>query len=146
MAEYAIEYPERSLDGVRRKRAFACLIDALIIAILVFLVGIVVSILGVLTFGLAWLLFGAITPIVAIVYAGMGIGGRDAATLGMRAMGIRCTLERGGKPEFLHGAAHIILFYLSVSILTPFILLVTLFNERKRFLHDMLTNIRVVNA
>ena len=43
------------------------------------------------------------------------------------------------------GAVHAIGFWLTVSLLTPFVLLVGLFNDRKRLLHDMLLGTIVIN-
>jgi uncharacterized RDD family membrane protein YckC len=40
---------------------------------------------------------------------------------------------------------HAILFWLSVSALTPFILLVCFFNQRRRLLHDILLGTVVIN-
>jgi uncharacterized RDD family membrane protein YckC len=43
------------------------------------------------------------------------------------------------------GAVHAIVFWLSISALTPFILLVAFFNERQRLLHDILLGTVVIN-
>ena len=51
-----------------------------------------------------------------------------------------------GRPcYFVLGAVHAIGFWLTVSFLTPFILLVGLFNDRSRLLHDMLVGTIVIN-
>ena len=47
---------------------------------------------------------------------------------------------------FLLGAVHAVGFWLTVSLLTPFVLLVGLFNDRKRLLHDMLLGTIVINS
>ena len=41
---------------------------------------------------------------------------------------------------------HAIAFWLTVSLLTPFVLLVGLFNDRRRLLHDMLLGTIVINS
>ena len=46
---------------------------------------------------------------------------------------------------FVLGAAHAIVYWIMVSFLTPLILLVGLFNERRRLLHDMLVGSVVIN-
>jgi uncharacterized RDD family membrane protein YckC len=40
---------------------------------------------------------------------------------------------------------HAVVFWVSVSVLTPFVLLVGLFNDRRRLLHDMLIGTVVIN-
>jgi uncharacterized RDD family membrane protein YckC len=133
-------------DAVRRKRIFAFLIDVVIVALISLLAHLVVGILGLFTFGLAWLLWGAIFPVIAILYCGLGIGGARQATWGMMAMGLVFRIDHGVPANFVYGAAHVILFYLSVSFLTPLILLVSLFSPRKRLLHDIVLGVVIENA
>src|SRR5262245_10584339 len=75
-------------DGIVGKRFFAFLIDAVIISLLWLLAVFVVAILGIVTLGLAWLLFGAIFPIVGLGYNALTLGGRNSATIGQRMMGL----------------------------------------------------------
>jgi uncharacterized RDD family membrane protein YckC len=138
-------YLPARLDSVRRKRMIAFLIDFTIVTVLWLIACIVVGILGVVTLGLAWLLYGAVFPVIAVLYSGTSISGRGA-TPGMRAVGLTFRLETGEQPGFLQGAIHVILFYVSVTFLTPLVLLVSLFNSRKRLLHDMLIGATVENA
>jgi uncharacterized RDD family membrane protein YckC len=44
------------------------------------------------------------------------------------------------------GAAHAVLFWVSVSFFTPLVLLVGLFNGRRRLLHDMILGTVVINS
>jgi uncharacterized RDD family membrane protein YckC len=145
MTTYDTAYPVARVDNVRRKRLIAFLIDFTLVIILWLVACVVIGILGVVTLGLAWLLYGAVFPVIAVLYSGMAISGRSS-TPGMRAVGLVFRLETGEKPGFLQGAIHVILFYVSVTFLTPFILLVSLFNSRKRLLHDMLIGATVENA
>ena len=133
------------VDGVRRKRIVAFLVDFTAVTILWLIACVVIGVLGVLTLGLAWLLYGAVFPVVAVLYSGISIGNRGA-TPGMRAAGLAFRLENGERPSFLQGAIHVILFYVSVTFLTPLILLVSFFNSRKRLLHDMVIGATVENA
>ena len=51
-----------------------------------------------------------------------------------------------GTPSyFVLGAVHALVFWITVSVLTPFILLVGLFNARQRLLHDILLGTVVIN-
>mgnify|MGYP003396482169 CR=1 FL=1 len=43
------------------------------------------------------------------------------------------------------GAVHALAFWVSVSALSPLILLVCLFNDRRRLLHDMVVGTIVIN-
>jgi uncharacterized RDD family membrane protein YckC len=138
-------YDTARLDGVRRKRILAFLIDFTILVLLWLIACVVIGVLGVLTLGLAWLLYGAVFPLVAVLYSGTSIANRGA-TPGMRAAGLTFGMETGERPGFLQGAMHVILFYVSVTFLTPFILLVSFFNSRKRLLHDMVIGATVENV
>jgi uncharacterized RDD family membrane protein YckC len=128
----------RAYDGVRTRRIFAFLLDYLIVLLLLIPFGLVVLLLGLLTFGLGWALFGILGPLVAIVYVWNTLGGRNQATVGMRAMGIRLDRLDGKPVDGLLAVVHSVLFWAGNVILTPLVLLVTLFSDRKRTLHDLL--------
>lgn len=138
-------YDIARLDGVRRKRIMAFLVDFTLVCFLWLIACFIIFLLGIVTLGLAWLLYGAVFPIVAVLYSGFSIDNRGA-TPGMRAAGLTFRLETGQKPGFLHGAVHVILFYVSVTFLTPLVLIISLFNARKRLLHDMLIGATIENA
>ena len=138
-------YELARLDGVRRKRILAFLIDFTMVLLISFVVGVFVFFLGIITLGLGWALYGGIIPVVAVFYSGISISNRGA-TPGMRAMGLKFQLETGEKPGFLQGAFHVILFYLSTTFTGGLVLLLTFFNARKRLLHDMLIGATVENA
>ena len=133
-------------SGVRSRRMFAFLIDVVGIFILTSIAAIVVFFLGIFTFGLAWLLYAAIGPVVALLYVAFTLGGPTAATPGMRAMGLEMRLWYGAKPYPLLAAVHALMFWFSVSLLTPLILLVSLFSDRKRLLHDIVLGTVVINS
>jgi uncharacterized RDD family membrane protein YckC len=52
----------------------------------------------------------------------------------------------GGKPYPLLAAVHALIFWLSVSVLTPLILIVGLITERSRLLHDLILNTVLLNS
>jgi uncharacterized RDD family membrane protein YckC len=81
----------------------------------------------------------------AIAYYGLTFGSPASATIGMRIMDIEMRTWYGAPAYFVLGAVHAIVYWLTVSFLTPFILLVAFFNERKRLLHDILVGTIVIN-
>jgi uncharacterized RDD family membrane protein YckC len=102
--------------------------------------GTIIGILGILTFGLAWLLYAVLVPIVVVPYVALSLGGRDQATPGMKVMDLKIVKDDGGHIDWLIATVHLILFWVFNTILTPFVLLLTLFTTRKRALHDILLN------
>ena len=136
----------RAYDGVRSRRVFAFLIDYLIVALLLIPFGILVALLGLLTLGLGWALFGILAPVVALIYVWNTLGGPNQATTGMRMMGIRLERLDGQSVDGMLAIVHSVLFWAGNAVLTPLILLVTLFNARKRTLHDLLLGTVVIRA
>ena len=128
----------RLYDGVRTRRIFAFLLDYVLVALLMIPFGIVVALLGVVTLGLGWLLFGILFPLVALIYIWMTLGGPEQATVGMRMMGIRLERLDGRPVDGMLAVVHSVLFWAANAILTPLVLLATLFTDRKRTLHDLL--------
>jgi len=134
-----------AVSGIRTRRIIAFLIDAVIIAVLTFAVGVVVFFLGIVTLGLGWLLYPILWPAVALVYCAFSLGGPNSATVGMRTQGIEARFMDGSRLNPGIAAIHAVLFYFSISVLTPLVLLVSLFTENKRLLHDIVLGIVFVN-
>jgi uncharacterized RDD family membrane protein YckC len=124
-------------DGVRTRRIFAFLIDAAVILVLMLAAYVLIAVVGVFTLGLLWLLLPAVWPVVAILYTVLTLGGPASATPGMRFAGIEIRTVRGERLDYGLGLLHPILFWFSVGILTPLVLLVALFTARKQLLHDL---------
>jgi uncharacterized RDD family membrane protein YckC len=87
-----------------------------------------------------------ISVIWALAYYGVTIGSPASATIGMRAMDIQMRTWYGAPAYFVLGAVHAVVFWISVSVLTPFILLVGFFNARRRLLHDMAVGVVLINT
>lgn len=128
----------RAYDGVLTRRVIAFCIDYLIIGLLMIPFAILVFLLGIITLGLGWGLFGVLFPLVALIYVWNTLGGRNQATTGMRIMGIRLDRLDGKPVDGLLAVVHTVLFWAGNVVLTPLILLATLFTDRKRTLHDLL--------
>ncbi len=131
-------------DGVIFKRTIAFIIDAIIISLLTAAAYVVVALLGIITLGLAWLLFGLVFPAVGLGYNALTIGGRNSATIGQRLMGLEVRMWFGGKVTPLVAAFHALLFWFSLVVFCP-ILLWALFDARKRCLHDILAGVLFIN-
>jgi uncharacterized RDD family membrane protein YckC len=135
-------------EGVLARRVVAFVIDIVIIAIPLLVGWMFIFVFGLITFGLGWALFWLMSPgsvIWALVYYGVTLGGPASATIGMRAMEIEMRTWYGAPTYFVLGAVHAIVFWISVSVLTPFILAVGFFNGRRRLLHDMLVGTVLIN-
>ena len=128
----------RAYDGVRTRRVMACILDYIVVGLLLIPFGILVFLLGLLTLGLGWSLFGLLAPLVAAIYVWNTLGGPAQAPVGMPMMGIRLDRLDGGRVDGLTAVVHSFLFWAGNVVLTPLILLVSLFSERKRTLHDLL--------
>jgi uncharacterized RDD family membrane protein YckC len=143
---YAAPEDWRAYSGVLSRRVFAFILDYLIVLLLCIPAAIVVFFLGVLTLGLAFVLYPALFIIVALLYFGMTLGGPAQASLGMRAMGIAMARLDGRRMDFLTAVAHTVIFWIINSVLTPLILLAGLFIERSRLVHDLLLGTVVVRT
>jgi uncharacterized RDD family membrane protein YckC len=138
---------ERDLfEGVLSKRVFAYFIDMAIVLVLMVPAAILVAFLGLVTLGLGWLLYGCLFALVAVPYVALTLGGPRSATPGMRMMGIEMrTFD--GRPMFaVLAVAHAFLLWVSVTLLTPFVLLVGLVTSRRQLLHDIAVGVVMVNS
>ena len=131
-------------DGVIFKRVIAFVIDAIIISLLTVAAYVVVALLGIVTLGLAWLLFGLVFPAVGLGYNALTVGGPKSSTIGQRMMGLEVRMWFGGKVTPLIAAFHALLFWFSLVVFCP-ILLWALFDSRKRCLHDILAGVLFIN-
>jgi len=135
--------------GVLTRRFLACLIDLVVLSIPVILGYLFIAVFGLITLGLGWVLFWIAWPasvIWAIVYYGASLGGPHSATIGMRVMDLELRTWYGAPGYFVLGALHAVLFWVSVSVLSPLVLLVGLFNGRRRLLHDIVLGTVIINS
>ena len=134
--------------GVLTRRVIAFLIDLIVLSIPIVLAIMFIAVFGVVTLGLGWALFWLLSPasiIWALVYYGASLGGPHSATLGMRVMDLELRTWYGAPGYFVLGAMHAVLFWISISVLSPLVLLVGLFNGRRRLLHDVVLGTVVIN-
>ena len=135
-------------EGVLARRVVAFAIDFVIIAAPIVLAAMVIFAFGVVTLGLGWALYWLLPPgsvLWAICYFGLTLGSPASASIGMRVMDLEMRTWYGAPAYFVLGAVHAILFWLSISALSPLILLVCFFNQRRRLLHDIVLGTVVIN-
>jgi uncharacterized RDD family membrane protein YckC len=133
-------------DGVLSRRIVAFCIDAVLVFVLTLPVVLMLALLGFVTFFLSWLLIGPSIGLVALAYVGLTLGGPASATVGMRFVGVEMRTWSGAPLFPLLAVMHALVFWISVAVLTPLILLVGLFTFRKQLLHDLLLGVVMLNA
>ena len=135
-------------DGVLPRRLLAFVIDVAIIFAAAALAVVVIIVLGLVTLGFGWWLLALLYPgtvVWALIYYGSTLGGPASATIGMRVMELELRTWYGAPCYFVLGAVHAVVFYVTMSTLTPLVLLVGLFNVRQRLLHDFLVGTVMIN-
>ena len=135
--------------GVLTRRVFAFLIDIVVLSVPVIIGCVFIAVFGVVTLGLGWALFWLVSPatvIWALIYYGASLGGPHSATIGMRVMDLELRTWYGAPGYFVLGAMHAVLFWVSISFLSPLVLLIGLFNGRRRLLHDIVLGTVVINS
>jgi len=135
-------------EGVLARRIVAFVIDFILIAIPVVLAAMFIFAFGLVTLGLGFALYWLLPPatvVWALIYFGATLGSPRSATIGMRVMNLEMRTWYGAPAYFVLGAVHAIVFWVSISALTPFILLVAFFNDRRRLLHDIVLGTVVIN-
>ena len=135
-------------EGLLTRRVVAFIIDLIVIAVPLVAAAMFIFVFGLVTFGLGWALFWLLSPasvIWALFYYGTTLGSPASATLGMRAMEIEMRTWYGAPAYFVLGAVHPIIYWVSVSVLTPLVLVVGFLNPRRRLLHDMLVGVVIIN-
>jgi uncharacterized RDD family membrane protein YckC len=134
--------------GLLTRRVIAFIIDLIVLSVPIILAVLFIAVFGVVTLGLGWALFFLVSPasvIWALVYYGATLGGPHSATIGMRVMDLELRTWYGAPGYFLLGAMHAVLFWISISVLSPFVLLIGLLNGRRRLLHDFVLGTVIIN-
>ncbi len=135
----------RSFGGVLLRRVIAHIIDSIIVYAVTAVVVVVLALMNLVTLGLFGAPIVGLGVVVPILYFTAFTGGVRSATPGMRFMKIELVTMTGGSPGYKQAGLRTMLFYASIVVLSPLILVVALFNERHRALHDILTSTSVVN-
>jgi uncharacterized RDD family membrane protein YckC len=136
----------RSYEGVRTRRILAFCVDYTIVLLLCIPVAVLIFFIGIFTLGLGWMLYGVLFALVALPYVGFTMGGPKQATPGMQLMGITIARTDGRPVDTMLAALHAVVFWAGNVILTPLVLLASLFLDRKRLLHDLLLGTVVLRS
>jgi len=126
----------RLFQGVALRRIFAYGIDVLLIALLGGIAALVLGLLGILTLGLITPLNVFLLALLPVIYHA-GLISTYGATPGMSMLdlAVRSTAD-GEAPDTLQAVIMTVLFYVSVAATSWLILIVALFNRRRRTMHD----------
>lgn len=127
---------------IRGKRILAYLFDLVLVSSFSFGMS---FLLLVFSFGTLWFLMPFVFTLTALGYHSLLIGSPASATLGMRFFNIKVIRQDGGRLDYVQAFIQVLLFYASVSFLTPAILLVSLFNRQGRTLHEFLSGTLTIN-
>lgn len=131
-------------DGVVIRRVFAYLIDVLLIAVLGAIAAALLGLIGILTLGLLSPLSVLLMAALPVLYHA-GLMALYGATPGMSICDLAVRgVEHGGPPEALQAVIMTVLFYVSIAVTSWLILVVALFNRRRRTMHDFFAGTIVV--
>jgi len=131
-------------EAVLRRRFWAWVIDQVCIIALIVAAIFLVVVTTAISFGLLTLPGLLIVVLIPFGYHGAFVLAARGTTFGMMCMHLVVRSRGGGEPETLQAFIRFVLFYASVSFLTPLILLLALFSDSRRALHDLLTDTVVV--
>ena len=123
--------------GILVRRMLAYWVDLLCIGLLIVLAWIVFWMLAIASLGLLSPLL-LILGLIPVLYHTLTIGGPSSATPGMRLTGVEVRNWTGERPSYLQALVQTILFYVTVYPTWSLVLLIALFDRRRRTLHDML--------
>ena len=131
-------------DGLLWRRVFAYLFDCAVMGMLILTGWCSLLILSILSFGLLLPLVPFLVVLIPVAYHALLVGGRHHATLGMRMFDLEARAWAGGQPDVWQGFLMAALFYATLALTCTLILLVALFNDPRRTLHDYLSGVVVV--
>lgn len=124
-------------DGIMWRRVGAFCVDVVAVSILSFVAWFLLGLMAVMSFGLLLPLQVAAVALLPTAYHTYFIGS-SGATPGMRFFDVEIRTWTGRRPDYVQAFLQTVLFYTTVSLTTGLVLLVALFNDRHRTLHDLM--------
>jgi len=131
--------------GVTGRRSAAFIIDMVIVGAIYAVLFVPLMIFNFVTFGLFAGLTGVVVVLGPYLYSVLGLVSAGGGTPGMRAMGLEVRTLDGQPTEWLQAIVHVGLFWVSLSATAGLVLLVAMFNNRGRTLHDFVSGLIVVD-
>jgi uncharacterized RDD family membrane protein YckC len=142
-AAFSSSWEDRLLEGVLCRRCFGWLTDLMLVAMLVVTLWGSLLLLGLVTFGLGWWLLGLV-PLVPFAYHCLFLSSTLSATPGQALFGLMVRRDDDlGPPSLAQAVISTLMFYLTLAT-SGLLLLVVLFTQRKRTLHDLVSGLVVV--
>lgn len=130
-------------EGILSRRLLAYLIDVFFLVIIVVIGWVILGTLTVLSFGLLGPLSVAAMFLLPLAYHSYFIA-KSAATPGMKIMDVMVVTLDGRPPDAMTAILMTVFFFLSISVTVWLVLLVVLFTDRNRALHDILASTLMV--
>jgi uncharacterized RDD family membrane protein YckC len=130
-------------EGILSRRLTAYFIDVFLLMIVIAVGWVILGTLTVLSFGLLGPLSVAAMFLLPLAYHSYFIA-KSAATPGMKMMDVMVVTLDGRSPDSMAAILQTVLFYLSISVTVWLVLLVVLFTDRNRALHDILAGTLMV--
>lgn len=131
-------------EGIVVRRIVAYLLDVLLIALLGAVAAALLGLVGLLTLGLLTPLNLVLLALLPLAYHA-GLMAAYGATPGMSVCDLAVRgIDDGAPPEPLQAVVMTVLFYVGVAATSWLILIVALFNRRRRTMHDFFAGTIVV--
>ncbi len=124
-------------DGLLWRRSLGFLADMVLVWALNAALVVAFFLAGVLTLGLLWPLGAVVLAILPVAYHTYFIG-HGGATPGMALFDVQIRTWTGKRLDYPQAFLQTALFYTTVPMTGGLILVVSLFNDRRRTLHDIL--------
>lgn len=121
-------------EGLIWRRVIGFAVDAM----LVWSLNLAIWVAGILTLGLLWPVLAVVIAILPFAYHTYFLG-RYGATPGMSLFDVELRAWNGNRLDYPQAFLQTALFYTTVPMTSGLILVVSLFNDRRRTLHDILS-------
>ena len=136
-------FEQNMTSGVVWRRVWAWIVDVILIAVIATALYVGMFLLGVITFGLGFGLMGLL-PAVPLAYHILFVASARAATPGQSLLGVVVVRDADGtRPGLLEATLFTLGLWATFALFMP-LLLIALFTERHRALHDIVSGLVVV--
>ncbi len=133
-------------SGLVQWRAKAFFIDLVVFAGLIVTIGIGASIYAPFLAAIFTPFLPFLIVPLTMLYFAAAQGGRRGASPGMRFYGLTLRQRTGGAPGYQAALFRSVAFYLTITLLTPLVLLVLFFTRGKRALHDVFIGTVIIDT